>query len=164
MRLKRPNHLFETMFFGWLILVSMSAYAVGDSVVYRCPMSDGKIQFSDVARPECKVLDLPGYVSKPVQTAHTAPTHTPAAKPLTIVQAKEILERDLRDPEATHYRNVFVSKTGDVCGRMNAKNGLGGYVGYIDFLVRAVGGAPLTLADTDRWTFAKAWEDHCKHK
>jgi len=88
-------------------------------------MPDGKIQFSDVERPGCKVLDLPGYVSKPVKAAQIAPTHIPAARPLTIVQAKEILERDLRDPEATHYRNVFVSKTGDVCGRMNAKNGLG---------------------------------------
>lgn len=119
-----------------------ASFATAQSVVYKCEMPDGSVQFSDVDRPNCKALGLPGYVSKPPLGPAKDSTPKPALpsvkhKGLTIADAKQILEEHLRDPEATRYKDVFVTKSGNVCGRVNGKNAYGGYVGYTPFYVVA---------------------------
>lgn len=55
--------------------------------------------------------------------------------------AKTLVSERMRDPEATRFKNGFSAyqtKRGDyiVCGTVNAKNAMGGYVGYKQFYVR----------------------------
>jgi hypothetical protein len=152
--------------------MTVPGYSADDLIVYRCVSPDHRVRYTDSDESKsgetCKRVDsiIFGAISAPKATSPALDVgkRHETIKPLSMREAKEILERDLRDPEATHYKDVFVSKTGDVCGRMNTKNAFGGYVGYVDFVVRAEGGAPLTLADTSRWTFAGAWDKHCKRK
>ena len=56
-------------------------------------------------------------------------------------QAKALAADRLRDPEATRYKDEYTAyqaSNGDiiVCGTLNAKNAMGGYVGYKPFYVR----------------------------
>ena len=58
-----------------------------------------------------------------------------------IALAKTLIADRMRDPEATRFKNEFSSfqtKQGDyiVCGSLNAKNAMGGYVGYRQFYAR----------------------------
>lgn len=58
-----------------------------------------------------------------------------------VALAKTLVADRMRDPEATRFKNefsAFQTKSGDyiVCGNVNAKNAMGGYVGYKQFFVR----------------------------
>lgn len=57
---------------------------------------------------------------------------------------KKLVADRMRDPEATRFRNDFATyqtNRGDYifCGTLNAKNAMGGYVGYRQFYVRIRG-------------------------
>ena len=56
-------------------------------------------------------------------------------------KAKVLFANKMRDPEATRFkpnRTVYDLSNGDqiVCGTVNTKNAMGGYVGYKSFYVR----------------------------
>lgn len=58
-----------------------------------------------------------------------------------VTMAKSLVAERMRDPEATRFKNEFSAyqtNRGDyiVCGTVNAKNAMGGYVGYKPFYVR----------------------------
>lgn len=56
---------------------------------------------------------------------------------LLIEKTQEILAGNLKDPGSAQFRNVRVVARPEgklVCGEMNAKNSLGGYVGYKPFI------------------------------
>ena len=58
------------------------------------------------------------------------------ARERLITDAKETIANSLKDPESARFRNVFVSpKMLAVCGDVNAKNSMGGYVGFRRFIV-----------------------------
>jgi hypothetical protein len=40
-----------------------------------------------------------------------------------------------RDPEAAQFRNLKITKAGTICGEVNARNGFGGYNGFVPFLI-----------------------------
>lgn len=70
--------------------------------------------------------------------AATKPAPVDAGK---AVEAKLIgagqdrIASSLKDPESARFRNVFVSPRGRaVCGEVNAKNSMGGYVGFKRFI------------------------------
>lgn len=46
---------------------------------------------------------------------------------------QQVVAEMMRDPEATRFRRVYVWN-GALCGELNAKNGMGGYVGYQNFV------------------------------
>jgi hypothetical protein len=48
-------------------------------------------------------------------------------------EAKQLIERTLSDPGSVQYRDVKTFNDGTVCGEYNAKNKLGGYVGFQPF-------------------------------
>ncbi len=53
-----------------------------------------------------------------------------------MVDAKESIASSLKDPDSARFRNVFTSpKMLAVCGDVNAKNSMGGYVGFRRFIV-----------------------------
>lgn len=69
------------------------------------------------------------------------------AQEALIAAAKQVLERGLFDPSSAEYQNVRVAEPlpastaanrqgipGGVCGRVNAKNRFGGYVGFRPFI------------------------------
>jgi hypothetical protein len=73
-----------------------------------------------------------------------------------VLKAKERLERDLKDPDSVRYRKIVTVDEGrgasTVCGEFNARNSMGGYVGYQTFVV--VDGdmtmiAPATVTDDE---------------
>jgi hypothetical protein len=54
--------------------------------------------------------------------------------------AKEAIRGTLKDPDSALFRNVkFYSFTGATCGQFNAKNSMGGYVGYRKFVFTQTG-------------------------
>jgi hypothetical protein len=60
-----------------LLLAGLAAHegARADSVIYKCVDKNGRVEFTDINKPGCKVLDLPGYVaSTPAPRAAPAVT------------------------------------------------------------------------------------------
>ncbi|NIZ14724.1 hypothetical protein [Phaeobacter sp. HF9A] len=76
--------------------------------------------------------------------------------------AKKLVSEKLRDPEATRFKpeyNAYKTSSGDfiVCGTLNGKNAMGGYVGYKPFYVRIRNGQVesfLLPSETDEYGFA----------
>lgn len=70
------------------------------------------------------------------------PTVPPKPDPVVelVARAKTKVAEDLKDPQSTQFRNVFVSdqksKNFDavVCGEFNSKNGFGAYAGFLPFI------------------------------
>jgi hypothetical protein len=88
------------------------------------------------------VLGISGCVDNNTIEAQTTPTKDPAA----FKMAKRLVSDRMRDPEATRFKpnyKAYRTKNGDfiVCGTLNAKNAMGGYVGYKPFYVRIRNGA-----------------------
>lgn len=50
-------------------------------------------------------------------------------------RARRALEAELFDPFSARFRNVRAGRNGAICGQYNAKNRLGAYVGFRDFVV-----------------------------
>jgi hypothetical protein len=46
------------------------------SVVYKCVDKNGRVEFTDINKPGCKVLDLPGYIAAPAPVPRAAPAVT----------------------------------------------------------------------------------------
>ena len=74
----------------------------------------------------------------------TEMTTTPTNSAKLFNKAKVLVADRMRDPEATRFKDDFAAyttNTGDeiVCGTVNAKNAMGGYVGYKTFYVRMSG-------------------------
>jgi hypothetical protein len=52
----------------------------------------------------------------------------------SIVEAKKHIESELKDPSSAQYRQVREFSGSLVCGEYNAKNSMGGYVGFKSFI------------------------------
>jgi hypothetical protein len=50
--------------------------------------------------------------------------------------AEEAVRNSLKDPDSAMFRGITVYRDGMVCGQVNAKNSMGGYVGFKLFMVR----------------------------
>jgi hypothetical protein len=63
-----------------LALVAAIAHplAHADSTVYKCVDKSGRVEFTDINKPGCKALDLPGYIPAPPQAARPNPAPSPA--------------------------------------------------------------------------------------
>lgn len=66
---------------------------------------------------------------------------TPTTSASVINRAQELVSDQMRDPEATRFKSeytAFTTSFGDtiVCGTLNGKNAMGGYVGYKPYYVR----------------------------
>lgn len=78
----------------------------------------------------------------------------------TIVAAERAVRAELKDPDAAQFRDVRASYTEEfgvvACGRVNAKNELGGYTGFRRFVS---GGRSVILEGRDN--IAEAWTEAC---
>ena len=52
-----------------------------------------------------------------------------------IATAKRQVQRQLKDPGSAQFQDLVEYKDGTVCGQVNAKNAMGGYVGFEQFVV-----------------------------
>ena len=72
-------------------------------------------------------------------------TTTPIRSNAVFAEAKRLAADKMRDPEAARFKSEYTayrSSAGDtiVCGTMNGKNAMGGYVGYKPFWIRVRNG------------------------
>ena len=78
----------------------------------------------------------------------------------TIVAAERAVRAELKDPDAAQFRDVRANYTEEfgvvACGRVNAKNELGGYTGFRRFVS---GGRSVILEGRDN--IAEAWTEAC---
>ncbi|MDB5437880.1 MAG: hypothetical protein JWM33_307 [Caulobacteraceae bacterium] len=83
---------------------------------------------------------------------------------MSLVLSKAKLEETLRDPGTAKYKAVlavpFVTNDGSklyiFCGRVNSKNGFGGYAGFTRFIATTSG----AVVETDN-SFESAWQQRC---
>lgn len=65
-------------------------------------------------------------------------------------KAKKTIANSLKDPGSAQFRNIRESSPGILCGEVNAKNSMGGYVGFKRFTWHiAAPGFVDFLSDTD---------------
>lgn len=77
------------------------------------------------------------------------------------VAAKTVLESMLKDPSTAEYQNVYAVPEPNglfaFCGEVNAKNGFGGFTGYLRFIATPVGAF---LGDAP--DFDQTWSSECE--
>lgn len=78
----------------------------------------------------------------------------------TIVAAERAVRNELKDPDSAQFRDVRANYTEEfgvvACGRVNAKNDLGGYTGFRRFISS---GQSVILEGRDN--VAEAWMEAC---
>ena len=87
-----------------------------------------------------------------------------------VKEAEDAVARQLRDPESAQFRDVKYFQR-YVCGEVNAKNGMGGYVGFTRFIydqenktakIDPGDGMGDEIAGTDRRIFNGEFDTFCK--
>lgn len=89
-------------FVACAVLLSSSAQA--QSAIYKCVDGQGRVEFTDVSKPGCKALDLPGSYPAPVRRAGAptrqgsapAPSTSPANFPRVEASAQKARDDDRR--------------------------------------------------------------------
>lgn len=84
-------------------------------------------------RPALQPLALSAFERSAVSTVQRARSEQ-AARDLE-AKAKRAMQAYLFDPFSARFRNLRAGGGGAVCGQYNAKNRLGAYVGFRDFVV-----------------------------
>jgi len=80
-----------------------------------------------------------------------------------IIQAKQQLEKRLKDPDSVKYGNVYVNQTSSaVCGSYNARNDFGAYAGQTLFF--SAGGVLVAQGDIEDKKFAEMMKKMCTEK
>lgn len=75
-----------------------------------------------------------------------------------IAAAKKAVVERLNDPESARFGKIVYRKNGYVCGYVNAKNQLGGYVGEREFMAAGVPAKAALYTDPG---FEKSWNKNC---
>jgi hypothetical protein len=84
--------------------------ARADSTVYKCVDKSGRVEFTDINKPGCKALDLPGYMPAPrapAPSASPSPAVTmrqgakPAASPTNFPRVDSATQRARDDDRRT---------------------------------------------------------------
>lgn len=53
---------------------------------------------------------------------------------VTLPAARAMISAQMKDPDSTKFRSDRFTKSGWLCGELNAKNSMGGYVGFKRFI------------------------------
>ena len=69
-------------------------------------------------------------------------------------RAKKAVSANLKDPESAQFRNIRETTPGFLCGEVNAKNAMGGYVGFKRF--------EWSLVSPDFGNILSDTDDRCK--
>jgi hypothetical protein len=55
------------------LLAGSGAGAHADTIIYKCVDENGRVEFTDTVKRNCKVLDIPGSIPAPATAARRAP-------------------------------------------------------------------------------------------
>ena len=106
--------------------------------------------------------DASGEIRQPNQfpPLPTPKKSSPAeVKKITELGRAEVLRR-LKDPDSAKFRGLFVFNGVTLCGEVNSKNSMGGYVGFQRFLNIVPAG--LVELDSGSEDFENSWMIACK--
>lgn len=87
-----------------------------------------------------------------------------------LADTKKVMGQFLFDPFSAHYQRLRYGANGGICGAYNAKNRLGAYTGFKDFVIPADRSAVYTsTSEYDPWidvtsTYASAYFAYCATK
>lgn len=95
------------------------------------------------------------------QNKHKVREIQAAAERERIADAQRDVRLHLRDPQSAIFGNATVSKTDQVCGYVNARNGFGGFTGQKPYIAGWAKNAVL-FSDENPTAFAQLWEKHCR--
>jgi hypothetical protein len=73
--------------------------------------------------------------------------------------AQEAMDTVLSDPGSARFRNLFMLNQATVCGEVNARNSMGGYVGFRWFRANKLGEKWIVMIDNDK--APGYWKDAC---
>lgn len=77
-------------------------------------------------------------------------------------KARQAVRDAMRDPDSVQFRDEkWNAGTLALCGEFNAKNAMGGYVGYTPFVVPTKGGLPVEVLLRDARGFKYEFEKSC---
>jgi hypothetical protein len=78
-----------------------------------------------------------------------------AKKVILVDYAENAVKQKLIDPSSAEFRNVRPTSAWGICGEVNAKNRMGGYVGFRYFKVSIFGGQKIVCLDSDNSNIAQ---------
>jgi hypothetical protein len=93
---------------------------------------------------------LPPIERRLAAVRHAAGATRPAESSKLVTTAEHLVRAQLKDPGSAQFRNVTATHPDSVslpviCGEVNARNGYGGYVGFVPFLYDANSGKAYLL-------------------
>lgn len=113
--------------------------------------------------------------SKAASASNSQPTSNRAMFVANPAKAQAWMERDkstveaiLKDADSAKFENVYISFMQDspvTCGKVNAKNGFGGYSGFTEFIAAKSAGITVVRGDGQMVDseFVKVWNTACKN-
>ncbi|UUZ68093.1 hypothetical protein LP416_27900 [Polaromonas sp. P2-4] len=84
----------------------------------------------------------------------------PAEARQAMAAGKKAVLDELKDPESARFRNLITARDVFLCGEVNAKNAMGGYVGFKRFV--ALGEVGLIDFDDGSQKFINTWLESCE--
>ncbi|WP_037061254.1 hypothetical protein [Pseudoxanthomonas suwonensis] len=148
---------------GILLVVLVAVAWIGSKVVPRSEPAAAKASTAVAETPQ-KQAQQPETPEpepeRPMTAAEKKATHEKWFGAETIVAAERAVRGELKDPDAAQFRDVRANYTEEfgvvACGRVNAKNELGGYTGFRRFVSS---GKSVILEGRDN--VADAWAGAC---
>lgn len=115
--------------------------------IYSEPYDDG----------DCKRVG-PSHTGQPEQPRKPFKSNPKEAQK-AMREGKAAVLENLKDPDSAKFRNLKTSRDLFLCGEVNAKNSMGGYVGFKRFYT--MGAAGLTYFDDGSRTFLEDYAVSC---
>lgn len=89
-----------------------------------------------------------------------SPENLKKVRAKAIADMKEAISEKHKDPDSAQFRRITTTEVGSfVCGEVNAKNSMGGYVGYKRFYGSTGGGVSPVIEDAPN--FYEVMLNHC---
>ena len=146
---------------GILLVVLVGLAWIGSKLVPRSEPAVGAAPATVAEAPQAKQPEATKpELERPMTAAEKKAQQEKWFGAETIVAAERAVRGALKDPDAAQFKDVRANYTEEfgvvACGRVNAKNGIGGYTGFRRFVS---GGKSVILEGRDN--VADAWAEAC---
>ncbi|WP_194726252.1 hypothetical protein [Noviherbaspirillum malthae] len=90
-----------------------------------------------------------------------AQTEAPKLRKALVKRGQEAVLEQLKDPDSAKFRNLFSGKYDSfLCGEVNAKNSMGGYIGFKRFFAAESAGNYVRFEGDS--SFDDGWSNNCR--
>ncbi len=149
---------------GFLLVVLVALAWIGSKLVpSTAPTASAVVQTSAPSAAPAQVSEVAAPEPEPDHPLSAAEKKAQQERwfgARTIVAAERAVRASLKDPDSAQFRDVRTNYTEEfgvvACGRVNAKNDLGGYTGFRRFISS---GQSVILEGRDN--IAEAWTEAC---